>query len=383
MTIAITARTAFTPLQAIDHAVVIVHDGRIVSVGSRDELEIPSGAHFIELGDHILAPGFIDIHIHGGAGHDIMARSPEGLARFERSLTNYGVTSYCATTVTAPLGTTFESLAFLAQAKSLTRDASRARPLGIHLEGPFISHARRGVHPPAHLLEPSPELFDQFWHAAEGNVSVMTIAPEVPGAIETITAAAGRGVLVSLGHSDATLAETQAGIAAGGRHATHTFNAMRPLDHREPGILGAVLANDGVTAEIIADGIHVHPEMVSLFVRAKGIDRALLVTDAISATGMGDGRFSLGKFDVEVKDGRCEYDGRLAGSVLTLDRAVRNVREFARLLLQQAVQMATLNPARALGLGDLGIIAPGARADFAVLTPTGEVQRTILSDFIE
>jgi N-acetylglucosamine-6-phosphate deacetylase len=383
MTVAITARTAFTPLRAIDRAVVIVRDGRIVSVGSRDELEIPSGVHFIELGDQILAPGFIDIHIHGGAGHDIMARSPEGLARFERSLTNYGVTSYCATTVTAPLDTTFESLAFLAQAKSLPRDGSRARPLGIHLEGPFISHARRGVHPPNHLLPPSPELFEKFWQAAEGNVSVMTIAPEVPGAIETIKVAAGRGVLVSLGHSDATLAETQAGIAAGGRHATHTFNAMRPLDHREPGILGEVLANDGVTAEIIADGIHVHPEMVSLFVRAKGLDRALLVTDGISATGMGDGRFRLGKFDVEVKDGRCEYDGRLAGSVLTLDRAVRNVREFASLSLQQAIQMATLNPARALGLGDLGIITPGARADFAVLAPTGEVQRTILSDFIE
>jgi len=383
MTVAITARTAFTPLESIEHAVVLVDDGRVVSVGSHESLEIPARAHFIDLGESILAPGFIDIHIHGGAGHDVMTTSHDGLARFERSLTNYGVTSYCPTTVTAPLDSTVQSLAFLAQAKSQPRNASRARPLGVHLEGPFISHARRGVHPPENLLEPTPELFDKLWQAADGNVSVMTIAPELPGAVETIKTAVARRVLVSLGHSDATLETTRAGIAAGGRHATHTFNAMRPLDHREPGILGEVLANRDVTAEIIADGIHVHPEVVELFLRAKGVDRAVLVTDGISATGMGDGRFMLGKFEVTVKGERCEYDGRLAGSVLTLDRAVRNVRDFAKLKLQHAIRLATVNPARALGQEDIGIIAPGARADFVVLNVSGEVQRTILSDFIE
>lgn len=383
MTVAITARTAFTPLESIEHAVVLVDDGRVVSVGSHESLEIPARAHFIDLGESILAPGFIDIHIHGGAGHDVMTTSHDGLARFERSLTNYGVTSYCPTTVTAPLDSTVQSLAFLAQAKSQPRNASRARPLGVHLEGPFISHARRGVHPPENLLEPTPELFDKLWQAADGNVSVMTIAPELPGAVETIKSAVARRVLVSLGHSDATLETTRAGIAAGGRHATHTFNAMRPLDHREPGILGEVLANRDVTAEIIADGIHVHPEVVELFLRAKGVDRAVLVTDGISATGMGDGRFMLGKFEVTVKGERCEYDGRLAGSVLTLDRAVRNVRDFAKLKLQHAIRLATVNPARALGQEDIGIIAPGARADFVVLNVSGEVQRTILSDFIE
>lgn len=362
---------------------MIVEDGRVVSSGTRDEIEVPAGAHFIELGESILAPGFLDIHIHGGAGHDVMAPSRDGLARFERSLTNYGVTSYCPTTVTAPLEATYASLEFLAKAASFERDASRARPLGIHLEGPFISHAKRGVHPPAYLLEPSPERFERLWQAADGHVDVMTIAPEVPGAVETIRAAAAKEVCVSLGHSNATLAETQAGIAAGGRHATHTFNAMRALDHREPGILGEVLANAEMSAEIIADGVHVHPEMVNLFLRAKGKDKAVLVTDAISATGMGDGRFNLGKFEVEVKGDRCEYNGVLAGSVLTLDRAVRNVRKFANWPLQHAIQLATLNPARALGHQDIGIIAPGARADFVVLSAEGEVQRTILGDFIE
>ena len=381
--IAITARTASTPLEAVEHAVVLVEGGRIVAAGSRETMEIPAGAHLIELGESILAPGFIDIHIHGGAGHDVMSVSREGLARFERSLTNYGVTSYCPTTVTAPLDATYKALAWLAEAGSLPRDGSRARPVGVHLEGPFISHAKRGVHPPQNLLDPSPGLFDKFWQAAGGKVAVMTIAPELPGALATIRAAAAKNVCVSLGHSNATHAESEAGIAVGCRHATHTFNAMRPLDHREPGILGAVVSNDNVSADIIADGIHVHPDMVKLFVRAKGLDKAVLITDAISATGMGDGKFRLGALEVEVKGDRCEHNGVLAGSVLTLDHAVRNVSEFAALPLQQAVRMATLNPARALGRKDIGMIVPGARADFVVLTPDGEVQRTIIGDCIE
>jgi N-acetylglucosamine-6-phosphate deacetylase len=381
--VAITSRTAFTPTQVLENAVVLVEDGRITSVGTREELEVPHGAHFIDAGENILAPGFIDIHIHGGAGHDVMEPSRDGLARFERSLTQYGVTSYCPTTVTAPLEKTYKSLEFLSQARGFERDRSRACPVGLHLEGPFISHAKRGVHPPDNLLQPSPELFETFWQAAAGFVSVMTIAPELPGAIETIKSAANRGVCISLGHSNATLAEAEVGIAAGGKHATHTFNAMRALDHREPGVLGGVLADDRLSADIICDGVHVHPEMVSLFLRAKGAERAVLITDAISATGMGDGKYQLGGFEVEVKGDRCEHNGVLAGSVLTLDRAVRNVHRFTSCSLQSAVQFATLNPARAIGRQDLGIIAPGARADFVVLDRSGQVQRTILSSFIE
>jgi N-acetylglucosamine-6-phosphate deacetylase len=157
---------------------------------------------------------------------------------------------------------------------------------------------------------------------------------------------------------------------------------MRTLDHREPGVLGSVLADDRVSADLIADGIHVHPEMVSLFLRAKGEERAVLISDAISATGMGDGKFRLGNFEVEVKGNRCEYEGKLAGSVLTLDRAVRNVTEFSKWTLQQSVRLATLNPARVLGRNDIGIIAPGTKADFTVLSRTGEVQRTIINGSI-
>lgn len=188
---------------------------------------------------------------------------------------------------------------------------------------------------------------------------------------------------MSLGHSDAELSSAQAGIRAGARHATHTFNAMRALDHRAPGILGAILASCEVTADIIVDGIHVNPVIVDLFMKAKGLDRAVLITDAMSATGMPDGTYTLGGLEVQVKDGRCESGGRLAGSVLTLDRAVRNTAEFAKISLQQAIRLATLNPARVLGIEKRkGTLSVGADADMAVFTPAGEVIRTIVGGIV-
>ncbi len=223
-----------------------------------------------------------------------------------------------------------------------------------------------------------------MWQSAAGHVSVLTIAPEIEGAIDLIAEASRRGVCVSLGHSDAELPQAQAGIRAGARHATHTFNAMRPLDHRNPGLLGAVLTDSTLTADIIVDGIHVAPEVVDLFVRAKGVGGAVLITDGISATGMPDGTYMLGGFEVQVRDGRCEYDGRLAGSVLTLDLAVRNTMQFAHVALQHAIRMATLNPARVLGLEHRkGTLSVGADADIAVFTPAGEVMRTIVGGIVD
>jgi len=182
-----------------------------------------------------------------------------------------------------------------------------------------------------------------------------------------------------MGHSDADLQATQAGVAAGARHATHTFNAMRPLDHRQPGILGEVLMDQRLSAEIIADGVHVDPLIVHLFLRAKGADAAVLVTDATAATGMPNGRYRLGSLEVDVKDGKCLSDGKLAGSVLTMDKAVQNVMKFANLDLQQAVRLATLNPARTVGLpSNLGSLVPGASADMVALSPGGEVRTTIV-----
>ena len=362
----------------------MMDSGIIAAVGKRDAVTIPSHARVVDLGDSILTPGLIDIHIHGGAGHDVMEGSDDALAAIERLMVRHGVTSYCPTTVTAPLDDTLKSLADLAAAAELAdrdagRDPTRARPLGIHLEGPFLSHARRGVHSGVHLQPVSSETFNQLWDAAAGRIRVLTIAPELGGALALIADASRRGVCVSVGHSNATLEQGIAGIQVGARHATHIFNAMRRLDHRDPGLLGAILTDRHVTADIIADGIHVAPIMVELFVRCKGVDGALLITDGISATGMPDGTYHLGSFEVELRDNRCESHGKLAGSVLTLDRAVRNMMSFAKVSFQDSIRMATLNPARLLGIEHRkGRLQPGADADIAVFSPAGEVLHTIV-----
>jgi N-acetylglucosamine-6-phosphate deacetylase len=372
------ASQMFTPSGVVKHPRVVIEDGFFTRVGSRDDVEFPAGAAVSNFENATLAPGFIDIHIHGSGGHDVMEATPEALLAVEKSMARHGVTSYLATTVTAPIPETVESLMRLGEWIGKKNDtAGRAVPLGLHLEGPFISHAKRGVHPPTHIQKPSVELFQRLYDAAGGMVRLMTVAPEGEGAIEMIGDAAAKGVRISLGHSDATYEQTRKAIEAGARHATHVFNAMRALDHREPGILGAVLTDDRVSGEIIVDGVHVHPEMVKLLVKAKSVGRVILVTDAISATGMGDGTYQLGGFQVEVRGDRCEFEGRLAGSVLTLDRAVRNTAKFASVPLEAAVRMASLNPSLMLGLHDRGAIAEGMIADVNLLREDGTVLKTL------
>ena len=361
---------------------MFVEDGVVTEVTSAHACEVPNGTQVIELSDAILAPGFIDMHIHGGAGRDVMDPAGDALPAVERLLCSHGVTTYFPTTVTAPLDQILKALHRLADAIETPRAATkvtRAKPAGIHLEGPFISHRRPGVHPPEDLLPPTLEMFERFWQAARGHIKVITIAPELEGAREVICEAARRGVCVSMGHSDADVFAARAGIAAGVRHATHTFNAMRPLGHRDPGILAEALINDELSAEIIADGIHVDPLIVRLFLRVKNAEKAVLVTDATAATGMPDGHYRLGSLEVEVKDGRCTVGTQLAGSVLTMDKAVQNVTKFAGWDLQQAVRLATANPARAARLpAKAGMLEPGAAADMVALSSDGEVLKTIV-----
>jgi N-acetylglucosamine-6-phosphate deacetylase len=378
-----TSRLLYTPLRKIEDAVVTAEDGVIVNVAPRSNSETASNQHVINFGDCVLAPGLFDVHIHGGANCDVMRSSAEELKLFERFLAGHGVTGYFPTTVSAPLDITLTALERLADAiDGADAGGGRARPLGIHLEGPFLSHVRRGVHPPEDLLPPRLSTFDKFWQAARGHVRMMTIAPELEGAEEVIAEATKRGVSISIGHSDADLESARRGVRAGARHATHTFNAMRPLDHREPGILGEVLTNDRLTAEVIADGIHVDPRIVKLLFRAKGDENLVLVTDAISATGMPDGHYRLGTLEVELKDGKCTHDGRLAGSVLTMDRAIRNLMQFADLELQPALRAATMNPAKAAGMSNKGVIEPGADADLVVIAPNGEIRATVVKGVV-
>jgi N-acetylglucosamine-6-phosphate deacetylase len=387
--LAFSAGRLLTPSEVVEHPVMLVEEGRVVEISSRSGQPVPSGSSLLDLGDGWLAPGYVDLHIHGSAGFDVMDDSADALPAIEQFLAHHGVTSYFPTTVTASMDTTLRALERLADAIETRerdrnikdRDAdgqARAVPLGIHLEGPFISHARRGVHPPPNLLEPTLPLFEQFWQASRGRIRMMTIAPELKNAPEVIAEATRRGVCVSLGHSDADFATAERGIAAGARHATHTFNAMRPLDHRNPGILGAVLTDDRVSADMIADGVHLDPSIVKLVAEAKGPERTVLITDAISATGMPNGRYHLGSFEVDVLDGKCTLNGSLAGSVLTMERAVRNLSKFAGWDLRKSVATATRNPARIARIANKGTLAAGADADFVVLSPEGEVLRTFI-----
>jgi N-acetylglucosamine-6-phosphate deacetylase len=379
-----TASRLYTPEQEIVNPLLVVEDGLISEVSTRSEKEISRDISLVDFGDAVLAPGFVDIHIHGGAGLDAMRALPSELPRLGKFLTTHGVTGYFPTTVAAPLDATCAALGRLADAIETAATTTnghpvQARPLGLHLEGPFLSHKRRGVHPPENLVAPTVDIFERLWQAARGHVRMLTIAPEIPGAMGVIAEAARRNVCVSIGHSDAEMPVAQDAVTAGARHATHTFNAMRPLDHRDPGIIGEVLSDDRLSADIIVDGIHVAPPVVKVFLQAKGYERAVLITDAISATGMPDGRYQLGPIEVDVKDGKCTSNGSLAGSVLTMDRAVRNVTKFSHWSLRDAVRAATLNPARAAGLSARhGALTPGAFADFTVLSATGEVLKTIV-----
>ncbi|HEY5057342.1 MAG TPA: N-acetylglucosamine-6-phosphate deacetylase [Acidobacteriaceae bacterium] len=344
-----------------------------------------------------IATAFFDIHVHGAAGADVMDGSREAIARVGGFLAKHGVGHFLATTVTAPVDATLRALAGIADAIEATQregtdhnSVVRGKPVGIHLEGPFLSHAKRGVHPAAEVQKPSVELFERFQQAARGHIKLMTVAPEAEGATELIAHATAQGVRVSIGHSDATAAEARAGIRAGAVSATHTFNAMRRLDHREPGIAGAVLDGRELYAELICDGIHLAPEFVRLWWRAKGPQsngtaRAILVTDGISATGEPDGDYLLGGLEVTVVNGRCllKIDlaaGKetLAGSVLTMDRAVANLQEFTGATLEAAVHAASRNPARMLGMEALGEVAIGQPASFNVCNAEGKLVQTVL-----
>jgi len=369
----ITAGRLFTPNGVIGAPRIEMDaDGTIVCIESGGPTADPT----------TLTASFLDIHIHGAVNHDVMQATPAGFAEIERFLASRGVGHYLPTTVTAPVDETLRALdrlAGLIEASAGNANRGRATAVGIHLEGPFISHVKRGVHSPEDIRPPDIGLFDRFYEAARGHVRLMTVAPEMPGALDMIEHVTAQGVRVSLGHTNALASEAYAAIAKGAASATHTFNAMRAMDHREPGVAGVVLASRDLYAELICDGIHVAPEMVEVFLRAKGLERAILVTDGMSATGMGDGTYRLGNFDVEVRDGRAMARGVLAGSVLTMDRAVANFARFTGTPFAEATRCASRNPARMLGLEDRFDIAPGQPGNFNRFDAEGRLVETLLN----
>ncbi|HXS13839.1 MAG TPA: N-acetylglucosamine-6-phosphate deacetylase [Acidobacteriaceae bacterium] len=374
----ITARRLFTDIGSVEFPVLIVGDDGTLT-------DISSDPTALAREEDTLTCAFFDVHTHGAMGHDVMSASPADVREIQRFLGLRGVAQYLPTTVTASVDSTLRALESLANAIEAMPQPLQAQPRGIHLEGPFLSHVKRGVHPEKYLQKPSIELFERFQQAARGHIWLLTIAPELSGAKELIAYATSLGVRCSLGHTNALATETREGIDCGATSATHTFNAMRALDHREPGVLGVTLDSERLYAELICDGVHVAPELVRLWLRSKGTERAILVTDAMSAAGMPDGRYKLGELDVDVADGRAMLAGdlergahTLAGSVLTMDRAVANLRHFTGASIADATRLASHNPAAMLGRPELTRLAPGSPANLNRFDTSGRLIATYI-----
>jgi N-acetylglucosamine-6-phosphate deacetylase len=376
--VAIESGTLYTPAARFSPGRIIIDNGVIADIGGAGEIRIPVGAHTVDASRLIVTPGFIDPHIHGCGGVDVMDGSYESLNAVSRIMARHGTTSFLPTTVSSPAPVLTGSIERLGELISKPFDG--AQPLGIHLEGPFISPAKRGTHKASNVMAPDAELFERWIRVSKNTVRLITVAPELNGVLDVIRIARENGVTIGMGHSDATFEQAGAACSLGVCYAVHTFNAMRPLSHRDPGILGQVLIDETMFAEIIADGIHVDPAVVRLFARAKGKNRTVLITDAISATDMPDGNYRLGADTVNVCNGVCrDPEGRLAGSTLTQEIALRNFVQWTGWNFEDALLGLTLNPARALHLNGKGVLEVGVAADIAILDESFRVMKTFVA----
>ena len=351
-----------------DGWVEVADDGTIATLGIGTP-EVPAGTDIVDLAGSWLVPGFVDIHCHGGGGASYTEVAPDRVEAAALAHRKHGTTTTMASLVSRPIPILVD------QVKALADVAKDGLVAGIHLEGPFISAARCGAHDPAVLTNPDLDSVRKLLDAGDGQIRMVTIAPELDGAIDAVREFAEAGVIVAIGHTDATEAQVRPAVDAGATVATHLFNGMRPLHHREPGPIGALLDDERVTVELICDLVHLHPTAVRLAARHAGAGRTVLVTDAMAAAGVGDGVYEVGGLRVTVRDGVPTLDGAgsLAASTLTLDKAVRNVIQSCNLTMEEAVAAVSTRPAQLLGLAGpgvkrpIGIIEPGAAADLVVI----------------
>ncbi len=366
----------YTPNGIIDKGVLATQGARIAAivlkktrVNSVNYFEFPANYHVI--------PGFIDLHVHGSHGSDVMDATPAALIKISHALAAMGTTGFLATTMTASaseINAALHNVAACMQQSNLPG----AQCLGVHLEGPFISANKAGAQAAAHIQAPNIDVFKQWQQASGHAVRLVTLAPEIPDATALIAYLVSENIIASMGHTDATFAQAEAAIHAGCHYMTHLFNACRAMHHREPGVVTAALLADQVVAELIVDGVHLHPAIIKLALRLKKPEKLVLVSDAMRATCLGDGQFDLGGQAVSVEKGVARLaDGALAGSTLTMPQAVRNMLNYTDCTLQQIIQFACTNPANVLGLPQKGKLAVGMDADFVVLDDKFDVVMTV------
>lgn len=367
--------TILTPKVKIEQGMLIFDSTGIRFAGPAKDADIPANTKRVDGTGLTAVPGFIDMQINGGFDCDFTV-NPQTIWEVGAKLVRYGVTTFLPTVITSPPGT-------IQKAIKVWRDGSPvgwlgASPLGYHIEGPFLNPLRKGAHDFRYLRLPD-SLDVQGW-TAENGIRLVTLAPELPGAGETIRALIKQGIRVSAGHSDASYEDAQKGFREGITCGTHLFNAMAPLGHRQPNLPGALLSTAGIYCGLIADGIHLHPATVALAYRAKGRDQLILVTDAMAALGMAVGRYQLGEFSTIVDETSARLDdGTLAGSLLSMDSALRNICDFAGVPLTEAIYCCTMTPAHFLGLQDRGMLEPGKRADLVLLDSEQKIHSTYVA----
>ena len=360
-----------TPQEALHNQTLTLNDGKIESLGVTNS---GSDATVIDAQGYYVVPGFIDVHVHGADGHDTMDATPEAIHGMAAFYAKHGVTSYYPTTMTMPAPAI---LAALENVENCPQPIDGAQHLGVHVEGPYLNLKYKGAQPPEYFRPPIPAEYGRWLET--GVCKLMTVAPEIDGSLQMIQELGAQGVEFAIGHSAASYEEAVQGFDAGVRQVTHVFNGMVGLHHREPGALAAILTDDRVDAQLIADGIHVHPAMIRMLIRAKGAEHVMLITDAIQAAGLSDGNYSLGGQAVTVTDGIARIaNGALAGSTLTMDKAIRNMVAFTDLPLQKIIGMASAVPARAMRLTNKGKLSAGCDADVVLLNRELEVMLTMV-----
>lgn len=364
-----------TPEKKLSDTAVKIEQGKIKGLIAQSEIRKHKNHEIIHLDGGYITPGLIDLHVHGSKNADTMDASYDSLNTMSLFFAEHGVTSFLATTLSASKEDIIKSLMAINSFKNTLEGANL---LGAHIEGPFININYKGAQSPQHLRFAESDEYKQWFEI--GCAKLITIAPELKGSDQFINYGINQGAEFAIGHSKASYEQVIHAADLGVRQSTHTFNGMQGLHHREPGTAGGILTDDRIYAQIIVDGIHVHPAMVKLLVRSKGIERTILVTDAIRATGLANGEYTLGDAKVTVKSGVARIaSGSLAGSTLTLDNAIRNIMRFAELDFQDAIRMATSVPADAMNINDSkGYIKPGADADLTLFNEHFEVVGTLV-----